>query len=165
LISYDGDETRGLVYECAFDSKYPIQEMATHSGAVSMIRLSHSGRYLLTGSSDGQVGIRPIAEGSTGDQFFLAKCWKGHMHGQDSRVTGCGMSYDEGKLVTCALDGSIHMLKISEGFSEAARAALSSAQALKEKEVAAAALLLEDLKAKEEEAAVHPEPEVWSPDT
>lgn len=55
LVSYDGVETMGKVYECAFESKYPIQEMATHSGPVTMIRLSHSGRYLLTGSVDGQV--------------------------------------------------------------------------------------------------------------
>jgi WD40 repeat protein len=116
LVSYDGVETSGKVYECSFDYKYPIREMDTHSAPVSLLRFSHSGRYLISGSIDGQVAIRPLAQDTPDSLFFLQKCWKGTIHGIDAKVTGAGLTFDEQKLVTCAVDGNVHMFSVAEQF-------------------------------------------------
>lgn len=151
LVCYDGIETTGKVYECSFDNKYPIRELPTHTGPVSFLKFSHGMRFLITGSVDGQVGVRPIGQGTASDFFFLNKCWRGHVHGIDSRVTGASLSFDEGKLLTSGMDGNVNMFSVGDAFVKEVKDACSAAQqALRDAEAQAEALKIEELKAKEE---------------
>jgi len=153
LLSFDGPETRGVLYECSFDYKHPLQELTTHTSSIVFMRLSHSGRYLITGGSDGSVALRGIGEQLDSSLRLASKCWRGNLHGCDAAITGASISFDEEALVSSAVDGNVLQLRITEDFhASMAQVLAQDASALKEKELMAEAVRLEELKAQAEVA-------------
>jgi len=153
LVSFDGPETKGVLYECSFDYKHPLQELASHSASIVFMRLSHSGRYLITGGSDGSVALRGIGEQLDSSLRLASKCWRGTLHGCDAAITGASMSFDEETLVSSAVDGNVLQLRVTEDFhASMAQVLVQDASALKERELMAEAVRLEELKAQAEVA-------------
>ena len=53
LVTYDGPESKGIIYECSFNFKHPIKELETHKSPVNFLKISQSGRFLLSADQDG----------------------------------------------------------------------------------------------------------------
>ena len=53
LVTYDGPESKGIIYECSFNFKHPIKELETHKSPVNFLKISQSGRFLLSADEDG----------------------------------------------------------------------------------------------------------------
>jgi len=161
LLTYDGPESKGIVYECSFNFKHPIKELETHRSPVDFIRVSHSGRFLMTGDVDGMGALRAIAEPLPDAGQFLSKCWRGNLHGLDGQLSGMSLDMNDSKLLTSSCDGNMFLYRITPDFHSAVSDTLAiDAAAQKAAEQARAEeLKLEELKAADELSVSQKEPE------
>ena len=161
LVTYDGPESKGIVYECSFNYKHALKELETHRSAIDFMRVSHSGRFLMTGDVDGMGALRPIAEGQADAGRFLSKCWRGNLHGLEGRLSGMSLDPSDGKLVTSGSDGNLFLYAVSAEFHQMVADQMSvDAANLKAAELARAEeLKLEELKAADELSVSQAEPE------
>ena len=161
LLTYDGPESKGIIYECSFNFKHPIKELETHRSPVDFVRVSHSGRFLMTGDVDGMGALRAIAEPLPDAGQFLSKCWRGNLHGLDGRLSGMSLDCHDNKLLTSSCDGNMFLYRITSDFHTAVSDTLAiDAAAQKAAELARAEeLKLEELKAADELSVSQKEPE------
>jgi len=161
LVSYDGPESKGIVYECSFNFKHAIKAMETHRSAVDLIKISHSGRFLMTSDVDGMGALRAIAEPLPDAAQFLSKCWRGNLHGLDGHLSGISLDAFDTKLITSASDGNIFLYRVTPDFHTAVTDTMAvDAAAQKEAAMARAEeLKIEELKAADELSVSQAEPE------
>ena len=161
LLTYDGPESKGIVYECSFNYKKELKALETHRSPIDFLRVSHSGRFLMSGAVDGTGAIRAIAEPLPDAALFLSKCWRGNMHGLGTSLSGMSLDWNDQTLLTSATDGNLFLYAISEDFHKAVADQLAidatkaaAAAAAREEE-----LRLEELKLAEELSVSQAEPE------
>ena len=106
LLCMDGEDATGVVYECTFDFKHPIKELPTHDAPVTLLRVSHSGQFLISGTANGQVALRGIAEPQPDAARLLSRCWLANLHGAGTPVGGAALAWDDGALVSAGHDGN-----------------------------------------------------------
>ncbi|KAK3256942.1 hypothetical protein CYMTET_33952, partial [Cymbomonas tetramitiformis] len=99
----------GYVYECSFESEEVIGVSPSLSAPCGVLKLSHSGKFILSGSFEGTVRVQPLAPISEDSvaPSGRPKYWEFPVHdGHNGRLTGVELSFDDAYLLSVAMDGS-----------------------------------------------------------
>lgn len=115
LLALSG-RAAGKMYECDFEDPTTVVSHPASGGQLSSLRYSHSGRFMVSGSSQGSVRIAQLDSelGRPSDVF-----WEAPLHdSQRGAVRGAALSFDDTYLLTVSDDGSFY---VSEVQAEALR--------------------------------------------
>jgi WD40 repeat protein len=114
-----GGKLAGAVYECSFESEYPLaefpvglgpkahQEEGAKAPEVISLRPSASGELLVTGANDGSVGVRALG---CPDFFTRAQ----QHDGDRGQVVAAAASFDEAFLLSAGADGLLVVYNFSK---------------------------------------------------
>ena len=120
------DTDKGKLYECKHGNDYALNELASHAEDCRALRYSSSGKFLLSGCSDGTAHVRAAANP---DHFVCV-----HLHdGNEGEVTSLCTSFDDEFLLTGDSSGCIFVSRLRpiEIEAHAAEAATSNSAMVK----------------------------------
>lgn len=99
--------------------------LAEHTGPVNVVRFSHSGRYLASGSDDKAVIVYELRPGAGGGALGATgqslENWRprggggGVLRGHDSNVSDLAWSADDSRIATAALDSTVMVWDAATG--------------------------------------------------
>lgn len=99
------DPDKGKLYECKHGNDYALNELPSHAEECGTLRYSSSGKFLLSGCTDGTAHVRAAAN----PDYFVCV----HLHdGHQGEVTSLCSSFDDEFLLTGDASGCIFVSRL-----------------------------------------------------